>query len=228
MINFIIKNNNPKILVISPLKEGDIISSKTYSSVIQNTISIHWISFEGSGNPYKNFDIALKEYQKQYPTPDYIIKMDNDIICKNNMLDNMQKVLKSSHEHIAYTYCAFKFVGNINVSFKAESFNIDKLLQQNYISSISMMKSKCLEQIGGVVTDDKYFRLLDWALWLKFLYQGKIGVPCKTTSFVAYASKNSISARSNEDYIKKASHIINDFVMPIKNKLKISTNRTKT
>jgi len=47
--------------------------------------------------------------------------------------------------------------------------------------------------------------------------------------FIAFASDNSVSAGSPEDYKKKASLVIEDFVMPIvKDKLKSNTDRTKS
>ena len=216
MINYIVKDRNPQLLVISPLKKGDVISHDTLTSVHRNNISMHWISFEGDGNPYQNFRTALQLYSFTNDIPEYMIKMDNDIVCDDEMLDKMYSTLHHSQEEVAYTYCAFRFTGSINMTFVADPFNIERLLQSNYISSISMMKSRHLEQIGGVVTDDKYFRLLDWALWLKFLYKGKIGIPCKTTSFTAFASGESVSARGPEDYKEKALRVMEDFVVPIR------------
>jgi len=216
----IINNKNPELLIITPLRINDNILQETYDSVSKTNISIHWIKYCDNKNPYKNFDTALTLYEKNYSLPKYIIKMDNDIIVQPNMLEQMVKTLNNSLDQIAYTYCDFSFTGSINISFNAKEFDINHLLQSNYISSISMMKSEHLKKIGGVVTDDKYFRLLDWALWLKFLYHGKIGKPTLNTSFIAYASPNSVSAGSSKDYQKKLRYIINDFVIPIKkNKL---------
>jgi hypothetical protein len=213
MLYCINKNKKPDVLIITPLFKNDIISDKTLNIIQDNNIKIDWFSFTGIENPYKNFNNALQLYKKNFNLPNYIIKIDNDIIAKLNMLYDMKKTLDNSNSNVAYTYCSFNFTGYINLKIKAIPFNPHKLGKSNYISSISMMKSDCLEKIGGVVTDDKYFRLLDWALWLKFLNNGYIG-SVTDTSFTAYASENSISNRGFKDYKEKALRVIEDFYVP--------------
>jgi len=214
MLYIIEKSKRPDILLITPLAKGDTISDKTTKSIKKNDIEMDWICLSDNQNPYKNFDTALKIYEKKYNLPDYIIKIDNDIEVEENMLSSMMQTLENSLNNVAYTYCSFSFTGSINLSIPAVPFNPEKLGICNYISSISMMKSSHLKDIGGVVTDDKYFRLLDWALWLKFLNYGYMGAPNYFTSFVAYASENSISNRGFEDYKIKAQRVIEDFFVP--------------
>ena len=93
-------------------------------------------------------------------------------------------------------------------------FSVDRLIQQNFISSCSLIRTKTLEETGSFVTDDKYFRLLDWALWLQFLRRGYIGEYVNDTSFTAYASPTAVSSGSAEDYRIKHQRIIQDFVAP--------------
>ena len=216
MLNYIIDDDNPQLLIITPLRKSDTVSDETFNSVTQTNVACSWITYQDNQNPYKNFDTALKLYFDTTFLPKYIIKMDNDIIVQPTMLEQMVETLEVSQEMVAYTYCDFSFTGAINMKFPAKPFDVNQLLHSNYISSISMMKSNHLQSIGGVVTDDKYFRLLDWALWLKFLLDGKIGEPTRDTSFVAYASPKSVSAGSSDDYQKKAQHVIEDFVVPIR------------
>jgi len=216
MIKFLLQQTNPQLLIITPLKKGDKVSTETYKSVGITNVASDWIIYEDNQNPYKNFDDALRLYLLTHNIPKYIIKMDNDIVVQETMLEQMVETLEGSQEMVAYTYCDFSFTGAVNMEFKANKFDINQLLQSNYISSISMMKSSHLKDIGGVVTDDKYFRLLDWALWLKFLLNGKVGEPTPNTSFVAYASSKSVSAGTPEDYKKKAQLVMEDFVVPIR------------
>jgi cellulose synthase/poly-beta-1,6-N-acetylglucosamine synthase-like glycosyltransferase len=142
---------HPKLLVITPLRLSDKISDKTLSSISNNKVPFTWISFSGEGNPYKNFDLGLKIYEMNYSLPDYIIKMDNDIIAKDGMLDKMVACLDGSSENVGYAYCAFRFTGAIEVSFGARPFNRVDLTKYNYISSISMMKTEILKKIGFVI-----------------------------------------------------------------------------
>lgn len=215
MFKSLVKNDDPVVLVITPLRELDRISNHTVDSIMCTSVHIHWISCSGNQNPYKNFDDALKWYQTTDTLPKYVIKMDNDIKADFDMIEKMVSTLDGSSDDVAYTYCDFGFEGTVNISFKAVPFNAKRLTMANYISSISMMKSEALEVIGGVETSDRYFRLLDWVLWLKFLKCGYKGVPTPDTSFVAYAGLNSVSSGSHYDYVEKYKRVYNDFILPM-------------
>ena len=220
MIKKIVKcNKKPEILAITPLSPGDRISIDTKKSVKRNRTPFVWISYMGKNNPYKNVDIAYKQYRRENGVvPKYVIKIDNDIKVSKHWLDKMYKALESGKPEIAYSYTSFEFTGAINIKFPLRKFDPDYLLKMNYISSCSLVKTQLLDQIGGFVTDDKYFRLLDWALWLKFLRFGFIGQPVENAHFCAYASPTSVSCRSAEDYKEKALAIKEDFINPVINK----------
>jgi len=216
MIKEIIKCNDPDILAITPLRKCDKISKNTKKSIKRNKVKFEWISYSGDGNPYKNMDIAYKEYQKLKKIPDYIIKVDNDITASRHWLDSMYNVLKESGDDIAYAFTSFEFTGYVNVRFDNKHFDANKLVQNNYISSMSLIKTKHLEKVGGFVTDDRYFRLLDWCLWLKFLMFGYKGIYAPGNGFVAYSGKDTVSARSNDDYRIKRERVRTDFCEKIK------------
>ena len=78
-----------------------------------------------------------------------------------------------------------------------------------------MIKYDFLEFVGGPVMDEKYKRLLDWALWLKFFQYGYYGIPCPDAFFTAYAGPDSISAGTAQDYKLKAQRVWEDFGRPI-------------
>ena len=78
-----------------------------------------------------------------------------------------------------------------------------------------MINYEKLKEIGGFVKDDKYRRLLDWALWLKFLAAGYHGVLCQTASFIAMSDENTVSAGTKEDYRLKYARVKEDFVKPL-------------
>jgi hypothetical protein len=117
--------------------------------------------------------------------------------------------LEKSDKNVAYSYCGFEYYGSINYKFPVSSFDSNRLRQNNYISSNSLFKTKVLEDIP-LITDDKYKRLLDWATYLNLLNHGYIGVP-SDGYFKAKSSKDSISARSQEDFQIKRERVINDF-----------------
>jgi len=211
MIKYIVRHPNPQILVITPLLTGHSISKETKKSIKRNKTPFVWISYMGDGNPCKNTQKAFNIYRGDNDIPPYVIKIDNDIIASRGMLDEMFLTLEKSRKNEAYCYCSFSFQGTINASFPAIPFDSDRLRVNNYISSCSLINTKRLLEVGMWVTDDKGFRLLDWALWLRFLKRNYIGIPALKSSFVATASESSVSARSVEDYQEKRRWVLENF-----------------
>ncbi len=205
------ESKNPKVVVITPLLPGDKISKETKRSIKRNSIEYSWISSTGNNNIPTNVELGLKWYLKKN-NPKYVLPLDNDIILGRYMIDRLFEKLDSYK--IGYCFASFKFQGYINVEFKNESFDINKLLQSNYISSNSLIHIDSLKKIGWFVKDDKYKRLLDWALWLKFLNNGIQGIPCPKANFIAISSEKDISASGKKDYKIKSERVIRDFVLP--------------
>lgn len=220
MIKKVVEHHDPSILIITPLRQGDKISKETKKTIKRTKTPYTWISCMGEGNPALNTEKGLREYRKNHDKmPRYVIKIDNDITASRGMLDKMFKGLeRQSHisdKRCAYAYCSFKFTGALDAAFNADLWDYNRLLQHNYISFNSLIDYECLRIIGGFVTDDKYFRLLDWALWLKFMSYDWQGLPIQGCSFTAYASPNSVSAKGKEDYDIKHKAVTEDFVLPI-------------
>jgi hypothetical protein len=71
-----------------------------------------------------------------------------------------------------------------------------------------------IEQVG-LVTDDKYKRLLDYAFLLKCFRMRYVGIPEPKAWFIAHSTKDDISAGSQEDYREKYMRVYDDFVEPI-------------
>lgn len=211
-LKFITKVNNPELLVVTPLLTGHKISKETKLGIKRNNVNFDWIAHEGQYNTAKNFQLGIDNYKKIKRMPKYVIMIDKDINPNRHMLDNMIKTLNSAEDHIAYTYANFRFVGSVNASFINRHFDPFQLMRANFISSNSMMKSKLLEEIGGVVTDEKYKRLLDWCLWLKFLQHGYHGVLCSKAYFEAHSDKKSVSAGDQLEYRTKYKLVVEDFV----------------
>lgn len=215
-VNIIKEDYNSELIITTPLLPKHKISRDTKVSIKRNDIPFTWITCSGENNIPTNWWYGSKQYK--YTTgniPPYILPLDRDIKLGRHMLDRMLEIIKQSDEQYAFCYCNFEFKGSINNQFPCQPYDINRLLQGNYISSNSMMKYDYLEFIGGPVMDDMYKRLLDWALWLKFYQYGYYGIPCPTAHFVAFADEDSISARSSQDYRKKHQRVHRDFVIPI-------------
>lgn len=180
----------------------------------------------GEGNPYKNMVTPYRWFRNQNDgLPPYVIKIDNDLTCKRGMLDKLYEALEGADRQFAYSYCNFRYRGSVNVDFDNIPFDVNRLVQQNFISSCSLIRTKTLEETGSFVTDDKYFRLLDWCLWLQFLRRGYIGKYVDDTSFTAYASPTAVSSGSVEDYKVKHRRVIDDFVAPYMDNFIVTKNR---
>lgn len=210
------KSKSPKFLVITPLKVGDTISKETKKSIKENKIQFDWISFEANNNIPTNTQLALEEYEKSHPKLGYLIKIDNDIKMQVHMLDKMYWELKNSDKTIAYVYCEFSYILDDyrQINFKGD-FNLKRLMNSNYISSNSMIKRNDLEKIGGFITEQKYERLLDWSLWLKFAENNLFGKFIKNTKFTTPLNESNVSARGVEDYRQKHKLVFEDFVLPV-------------
>jgi len=211
MIKYIVKHHKPQILVITPLLTGHKVGKDVKKGIKRNKTPFEWITYMGPGNPCYNTQMGLNNYRRIKELPPYIIKIDNDILAQRGMLDVMIDTLKRAPDETAYCYCNFEFRGAVIAKFSADNFDAQRLKHTNYISSCSLIDTKKLINVGGWVTDDKGFRLLDWALWLKFLQRGYIGTPTKTTSFVAMASANSVSAGGSNDYHIKRRWVLENF-----------------
>lgn len=210
MLTKIHNNKKPEILVITPLRPIDNISRDTKVSLKRNNVSFIWYSYKGEGNTMENFVRGLEEVEKEIKLPEYVIKIDADTIWNRNTLDKMYFTLKEA-KTASYCYCSFRYTGAVNARFDAIPFDKEKLKRGNYISSNSLFRTKVLKEIPPVI-DDYYARLLDWSYYLLLLNYGHIGINCPSGYFEAKASKDSISAKSIEDYKIKYRRVKKDFI----------------
>lgn len=217
MLTLVHKSKNPKFLIITPLRLGDEIYPNLMESIWINKIQFDWITYCGPDNIPTNTQNGLNEYCKNNKIPKYFIKVDNDIVFETDVLDEMYKTLKLSSNDIGYCYSSFAFVGKMTAHFPAQEFDINKLMNNNYISSVSMIKTKVFQNTGRYITDNKYVRLLDWAHWLHLYKLGYKGIKCDGM-FNAIIDKQGISNASADDYHKKRELVIRDFVNPLKEK----------
>lgn len=216
---------NPDVLVVTPLLPNHDVSRETKVSIKRNNVKYTWIASIGDKNIPSNAQAAINFYLRYHKMPPFYIMIDRDIILGRNMLDKMVKVLNNyeysnrNSFNIGYAYANFEFKGHINHKFPAIPFDINKLLEANYISSNSMFRMEIIKNIG-LVTDDKYKRLLDWAFLIKCYSNGYIGVPVHNANFIAKSTKQDISAGDNKDYKLKYKRVYEDFIRPLLNNKK--------
>lgn len=217
MIKIIRECENPEILVITPLLPSHKISNITKKTLNRNNHPFYWISSEGPYNIPKNALEGILWYKKQYGNlPSCYMMIDRDIEAGRGLLDRLYEKLIISPSNIGYVYATFQFKGHINHDFPAMPYDINRLIKGNYISSNSMFKSEVIEQVG-LVTDDKYKRLLDYAFLLKCFANGYIGLPEPKAWFIAHSTKDDISAGDFNDYQIKYQRVFEDFIKPLLN-----------
>lgn len=205
------ESKNPEILVITPLIPGHKISKETKKTIKRNDVPYTWITSTGRNNIPTNLQLGLEWFKN---LPPYYFMLDNDIILGRHLLDRLYYKLKNEAGTVAFSYASFSYKGFINRDFPAEPYDINRLIQHNYISSNSLFKTDIAMEVG-LVTDDKYKRLLDWTFFLKLFYNGYIGVPCPEANFTVISSKNDISAGSEQEYNTKRILVIENFCKPI-------------
>lgn len=207
---------DPEVLVVTPLLPDHEVSRETKVSMKRNKTKYTWVKSYGDNNIPTNAMEAVKWYKSFKNLPPFYLMVDRDITMGRGMIDKLVAKLKkfSWTDKIGYAYASFEFKGYVNQKFPADPFDINRLLQANYISSNSMFRSEVIEKVG-LVTDDKYKRLLDYAFLLKCFKMGYLGVPVPEASFVAKSTKSDISAGSQQDYVIKYKRVFEDFIRPI-------------
>lgn len=209
---------NPKILVLTPLLIGHDISKETKKSIKRNNVDFFWISCSNNQNIPKNHLDGIDWYKKRYgKLPKYIQFLDRDVIIGRGMFDRLYNSIRKSDINIGYCYANFKFQGHLNIEFPAIPFDINRLVRANYISSNSMFKSDVINEVGLVI-DDKYKRLLDYAFLLKCFKMGYIGLAEPNAWFIAHSTEKDVSAGSQDDYSLKYKRVFDDFIKPLYNK----------
>lgn len=216
-INIIKEDKNPQVLVVTPLLPGHKVSRETKITIKRNETPFVWLTSTGHNNIPKNSQLAIEKYKGNHKLPPYYLMIDRDIILGRSMIDRLVKKLSTSIKPDVYAYASFSFSGHVNQDFPAKPYDINLLTQHNYISSNSLFRMDILEEVG-LVTDDKYKRLLDWAFLLKLHLNGYKGIPVSTAKFVAISTGSDISSGSPEDYQVKRERVLEDFVIPIKEK----------
>jgi glycosyltransferase involved in cell wall biosynthesis len=98
---------------------------------------------------------------------DCILFCDADVNLKKNMIEKMIQTL-NQNPNKAYCYSNFKF--GIH-TFDLFPFDPDRLRNENYISTMSLIRRDCF-----ISFDESLKRFQDWDLWKRMLDKGYEGV----------------------------------------------------
>jgi glycosyltransferase involved in cell wall biosynthesis len=105
---------------------------------------------------------------------EFVLFSDDDIDWKPTALETMLRVLRR-FPRPAYCYGRFEVDG---VVWSHEPFNAEMLRHHNYISTMSLWRTK---EFPGF--DNTIERLQDWDVYLTALEQGKRGIYCEELIF---------------------------------------------
>lgn len=138
----------------------------------------------------------------------YLFFCDDDIILPKNHLKILYFYLNKRSD-IGYVYTDYysiviDFINHYkkyNYYHKSKNFNADSLKNNNYISTMALIRSESF-----CAFDPKINRFQDWDLWLSLLRKGIKGQYIEDTGFFAFYLDNGIT--SQKDTIKEAKNII--------------------
>ena len=158
----------------------------------------------------------------------FLFFCDNDIELKPIMLEVMMAKLRYTRG--SFAYCNYDRKGELTGQVIGYPWNIKKLKNNNYISTMSLIKTRDFPVEGF---DEDLERFQDWDLWLTMAEQEKYGIHINETLFTAYYKKGDISCNklnTNKciDIIKnKHSNFIKDKSMENKQDIEETKEETK-
>jgi len=151
------------LTVIIPNKDGQspaVTINSLYNQTFKNFDIIIINDFDGNANTARNK--GFKNVKTKY-----VLFSDNDIEWEPTALQDMYDCLEKNPT-ISIAYGSYDIGGKSDTNIK---WNSSKLLERNYISTMSMVRT---EDHPGF--DESVERLQDWDVWLTMLENGKKGI----------------------------------------------------
>jgi glycosyltransferase involved in cell wall biosynthesis len=100
----------------------------------------------------------------------YVFWLDADCVLKPNILSRMRAQLECC-DAFHFVYGDYERVGAFeDKTFVAGEFSLDRLLQANFVSTMSLIRRECV-----VPWDETIKRLEDWDFWLRVAEAGGQG-----------------------------------------------------
>ena len=125
----------------------------------------------------------------------YLLFCDGDCVLTPGVCNRMQSQLEVAPEY-AFVYGDYERIGAFDDRpFKSFIFNPDRLMEANYISTVSLIRANIAPK-----WDEELGRCQDWDYWLTVWENGGIGYYLNETIFTAYYRPLDISCRGTADY----------------------------
>lgn len=133
---------------------------------------------------------------------EYILFSDNDITWHSYAIETLLDTLEDNPD-ASYAYGSWK---DQRGEFCYDEFSAEQLKKNNFISTMSLIRTQDFVDCGGF--DENIKRLQDWDLWLNLLINhNKVGVQCSKRIFETVTDPDGITNNSKEDY-QQAKQII--------------------
>lgn len=184
-----------QITVVIPLRETD--KATTTLKSLPKGIKTIQVKDKGKGANW-----ARNEGFKQVDT-EFVLFSDNDIKWRETGIQSLLDALQDDDD-ASYSYGAYTMAGQTLCN---QEFNEFQLLDHNYISTMSLIRSK---DFPGF--DESLERFQDWDLWLTMLGEGHVGTYCGEVIFDTEL-KDGISKNGNMSLVEginiiKAKHLL--------------------
>lgn len=121
---------------------------------------------------------------------DYTIFLDGDLEMRPEMLRVMEEALEKAPRNVSIAYCHYERVGSRVDRLTAKPWNLEALRDMNYISMVSLVRTKDLPRPP---LDETLKRYEDWDLWLGMASAGKTGVLVDRVLFQAHYQPGDLS-----------------------------------
>lgn len=140
---------------------------------------------------------ASRNFGASKSSGDFILFIDGDDKISPDFLEKTSKVLEENPE-IGFAYTDTQHFSGSNGSWSHPEYNFQNLLQQNFISSCSLIRKSAYDQSGGYDTDNwGYWE--DWQEWIKLGSIGWYGkhIPEKLFYYRVHAKSGMQSKRNS-------------------------------
>ena len=123
----------------------------------------------------------------------YVLFLDSDTLLYPNYLEKMLEAI----DGYEFSYCDFLQSGIRSSIHHAQPFDAEKLKDQNYIDTISLIDRTCL---SDTPFDPSLGRFQDWDLWLTLSAQGFCGAYVPEVLMSKWFDAQGLSAAQDSAY----------------------------
>jgi glycosyltransferase involved in cell wall biosynthesis len=180
---------NPVISIIIPCYNSASTLAETLQSVIEQefaaweaiivndgstdateAIAMEWVNNDKRFSYYSKPNEGLcktRNFGIRYAVGPYILPLDSDNVILPSFLSQAVEVL-DANKAIGVVHGNAEFIGEKKGLWEIPEFEIESMLQDNYIDACAIYRKTLWEQVGGYDEHLPFEGLEDWELWMAF------------------------------------------------------------